>query len=173
MVSPYIFLDRDGTLNIEKDYLHDPDELELCFGVSQGLEKLASAGYRFIVVTNQSGIGRGYYTVEDMHAVHRRMSELLAFSGIIIDAYFFCPHAPSEQCNCRKPQLGMFEQAMQSFDIDLTRSWMVGDKDVDISFGKKAGLSTALVLTGYGKEYNFAKSPKPDKVVATLEELMI
>lgn len=171
MAQPYIFLDRDGTLNVEKHYLHKPEEVQLCDGVIDGLVGLRDLGYRFLVVTNQSGIGRGYYSESDMHAVNACIQELLKPAALEIDAFFFCPHTPEANCDCRKPKLGMFIEAQRNFSIDVSKSWMVGDKPSDIEFGKNAGLNTALVLSGYGANCQENCNPSPTIAALSLLDL--
>ena len=112
----YIILDRDGTLIEEKNYLHDPDQVSLLPGVIEGLKKLASAGYKFIVLTNQSGIGRGYFKESDMFAVNERLSFILSSEGIEITKFYYCPHKPEEGCRCRKPKPGMVHRLVGNSD---------------------------------------------------------
>lgn len=145
-----VILDRDGTLIVEKQYLHDPEGVELLPGVPEGLALLRQHGYSLIVATNQAGVGRGYYSLHDMYAVNERMQALLAEKGIELDAVYFCPHAPDEQCRCRKPAPGMLEQAACERGISLESSFVIGDKESDILLGKFAGMPAILVRTGYG-----------------------
>ncbi|HEY1016602.1 MAG TPA: HAD family hydrolase [Herpetosiphonaceae bacterium] len=147
-----VFLDRDGTVNVEVNYLSDPGQAVLEAGVAAAIGRLNRAGLPVVVVTNQSGIGRGYYGEADMHAVNRRLAELLAAEGARIDAWYWCPHHPdvTGPCACRKPGTGMFEQAARELDLDLARSWMVGDKPLDVAAGLAAGCRPILVTTGYG-----------------------
>lgn len=127
-----VFLDRDGVINIDKAYVYRQEDFEFCEGAFEVLRHFQSLGYRLIVVTNQSGIGRGYYLEEDFQDLMRWMQEVLLAEGIAIDAIYHCPHAPEEHCSCRKPKSGMFEQALRDFDIDVSQSWMIGDKLSDI-----------------------------------------
>lgn len=154
-----VFTDRDGTLNIEKSYLYKPDNFEFIPGVPEAIKKLNSAGYYVVVVTNQSGIARGYYTEANVEALHVYINELLEKIGARIDMFLYCPHHPEAtkpayrtECGCRKPQTGMFREAAKALPIDPARSWMVGDKESDIEFGRRTGLETVLVETGYGSE---------------------
>jgi len=144
---PAIFLDRDGTLIEEVNFLSRVEELRLFPFTVEAVRLFKDNGFLIIVVTNQSGIGRGIYTEADMHAVHERIQSELDDA---VDAFYFCPHLPDAGCHCRKPNLGMIESACSDFEIDLTRSWMVGDKDLDVGLGRNARVSTAFVLTGYG-----------------------
>ena len=145
-----VFLDRDGTLIVEKNYLHNPDEVEILPGVPEGLALLRQHGYHLIVVTNQAGVGRGYYSVEAMHAVNERVQALLSKEGVELDALYFCPHPPDEACRCRKPAPGMLEQAVCALGISLETSFVIGDKPCDILLCEGNGLKTVLVRTGYG-----------------------
>lgn len=152
-----IFLDRDGTLNEEVNYLHRPEDLKILDGVPEALRKFKEHGYRLVVVTNQAGVARGYYTEADVEALHRYMNEILAPLGAEIDWFFYCPHHPEHGigkyktvCRCRKPDTGMFEQAEQLFEVDKAGSWMIGDKLIDVQAGKNYGVRTVLVGTGYG-----------------------
>lgn len=152
-----VFLDRDGTINQEKEYLHRPEEFEFIPGAPEAIGMLKDAGYLVVVVTNQSGVARGYYAEADVELIHRHMDELLAAHGVSINGYYYCPHHPENgidgymaDCDCRKPLPGMLLKAASEMDIDLAASWMVGDKLADIEAGMGAGCSTALVLTGYG-----------------------
>lgn len=154
-----IFLDRDGTINVEKSYLHKWEDFEFEKNAIEGLKKLKDLGYEFIVVTNQSGIGRGYYTEEDLVTLNNQMTEKLKEFGIEILECFYCPHHPEKgigkykvDCNCRKPNPGMLLEGIKKYDVDVENSFMIGDKKGDLEAGKKAGLKSILVLTGYGKK---------------------
>jgi len=165
MKRPAIFLDRDGTLIEEVNYLHRVEDLRLFPTTNDALAGLKTAGYLLIVVTNQSGIGREVYTEDDMHAIHEAMQEQL---GGVIDAFYFCPHLPCDGCKCRKPEVGMIESAMADLEIDLENSWMVGDKNIDVLVGQAARLKTALVLTGYGRAHRETLQIQPEIVAADL-----
>ena len=152
-----IFLDRDGTLNEEVNYLHRKEDLVLLPGVPEALKAFKEQGYKLVVITNQAGVARGYYTEDDVKELHRYMNELLEKAGAGIDAFYYCPHHPEHgigkykiQCHCRKPEPGMFEMAEQDFDVDKSKSWMIGDKLIDIEAGRNYGVRTVLVGTGYG-----------------------
>ena len=116
----WIILDRDGTLIKEKDYLHDPDGAELTEGAAEGLRMLSKLGYRFVVLTNQSGIGRGYFTEDEMNAVHLRVDEMLACAGVRVEGWFHCPHKPSDGCSCRKPAAGLAVEAQRKLGFDAS-----------------------------------------------------
>lgn len=162
MKQPAIFLDRDGTLIEEVNYLHRVEDLKLFNFSREAIKKLKDAGFLIIVVTNQSGIGRGIYTEADVHAIHNEIQQRLDGA---IDAFYFCPHLPSDGCECRKPGQGMINAARQAFEIDDAGSWMIGDKKLDVETGIQAGFRCALVLTGYGKEH-LASLGSPPAIIA-------
>ncbi len=148
---PALFLDRDGTLIVEKHYLHTPDGVELVPGAAEALKVAKNLGFLLVVVTNQAGIGRGYYTVKDYLSVEARVVELLRQEGVMIDGTYYCPHAPDAGCGCRKPMPELLERAVVDFNIDVAASVMIGDRETDILAGKAAGVGrTMLVKTGYG-----------------------
>ncbi len=154
-----IFLDRDGTLNEEVNYLYRKEDLRILDGVPEAIHELKARGFKIVVVTNQAGVARGYYKEEDVKKLHSYMNELLAASQGEIDHFFYCPHHPYHgigaykcRCHCRKPETGLLEMAEQYYDVDKERSWMVGDKWTDIQAGIRYGVRTALVGTGYGAE---------------------
>mgnify|MGYP000926558517 CR=1 FL=1 len=153
-----VFLDRDGTLNVEKEYLYRPEELEFIPGAVEAIKRLNHAGYLVVVVTNQSGVARGYYGEQEVHRLHRYIEQQLTQVGARIDAWYYCPHHPSGrppynlECSCRKPHAGMLKQAARELGIDLSRSWIVGDKLVDVEAGLTAGCRPVLVLTGHGSK---------------------
>jgi D-glycero-D-manno-heptose 1,7-bisphosphate phosphatase len=147
-LAPAIFLDRDGTLMEEVDYCRDPELVRILPGVHEGLARLKAAGFRTVIVTNQSGIGRGRITPQEYAAVHARLLEVLGSS--LIDATYFCPDAPGQPSTHRKPSPGMVHDAVRELGLDLSRSWLVGDKASDIQCGVNAGVGAILVRTGYG-----------------------
>lgn len=142
-----IFLDRDGTLVEEVDFLSTVDDLRVFPFAFEAVKRLKGAGFRIIVITNQSGIGRGRFTEDAMHEIHE---EIQAQLDGMIDAFYFCPHLPDEGCTCRKPGTGMIDSACADFTIDLENSWMIGDKSIDIGTAANARLNAILVRTGYG-----------------------
>lgn len=147
-----VFLDRDGTINTEREYLSNPDLLEIYPGVGPALKRLQNAGFVLVIVTNQSGIGRGYYTEADMHAVNRRLEELLARDGVMIQKIYFAPEAPEQPSRGRKPSPQFLFDARDGFGLDLSRSYMIGDKMIDLECGWNAGVRhSILVRTGYGR----------------------
>jgi len=151
MPKPAIFLDRDGTLIEERHYLSDPSQVALFPGAVEALRQLARAGYALVIVTNQSGIGRGLFTEDQLRDVHRHLAETLAAAGIRIDGIFHCPHAPAEACDCRKPSPGLVHRACADLDLDPARSFVIGDKPADVALGVRVGARPILVLTGYGE----------------------
>lgn len=147
---PAVFFDRDGTLMEEVGYCADPRDVRIYPGVPLALRDLKSAGFLIFIVTNQSGIGRGYFTEAQYHAVQ---AQLLSEIGPgLVDACYFCPDVPGAPSACRKPEPGMVFQAARDFPIDLPRSYFIGDKSADIECGHRAGTRTILVMTGYGAE---------------------
>ena len=152
-MSRAIFLDRDGTLIVEKNYLSDPAQVELLPGVVQALKRLQDARFMLFIVTNQSGIGRGYYTVKDMHRVHDRLRALLARDGVRIDKIYFAPEAPDQPSRGRKPSPQFLFDARDEFGLDLGQSYLIGDKLIDLECGWNAGVEKCLLVrTGYGVE---------------------
>jgi len=143
-----VFFDRDGTLMEEVHYCADPARVRVYPGVSEALAKLKAAGFRLFVVSNQSGIGRGLITLEQYHAVQQEF--LRQIGPRLIDASYFCPDAPGVPSTRRKPEPGMVLEAAAEFAIDLSRSWLIGDKAADIECGHRAGTRTIQVATGYG-----------------------
>lgn len=167
MKRPAIFLDRDGTLIEEVNYLHRVEDLRLFPFTPPAVRRFKEAGYLVLVVTNQSGIGRGIYTEDDMHAIHDAIQNEL---DAAIDAFYFCPHLPCDGCECRKPELGMINAALRDHDIEIENSWMIGDKKIDIETGKRAGTKSALVLTGYGNAHKDSLEYTPDLISLDLGE---
>jgi len=151
-----VFLDRDGTINVEKEYLYQASDFEFIPGAPEAIRLLNQAGIMVVVVTNQSGVARGYYTEDDVVNLHRHIARELERAGAYVDAWLYCPHHPSGRgsyalpCNCRKPLPGMLQEAAVRYDIDLENSTMIGDKLADIEAGRAAGCHTILVRTGYG-----------------------
>lgn len=141
------FFDRDGTINVDTGYVHRIEEFQFIDGIPEFIKKWNDWGYKVIVVTNQAGIARGYYTEDDMHKLHAYMNEELAQIGAHVDAFYFCPHHPdfTGACHCRKPEPGMFEQAIKDWDIDVTQSIMFGDRQSDIEAAEKCGIKGYLV----------------------------
>ena len=152
MASPAVFLDRDGTIIEDAGYVHEPGKVKLLSGAAQAIRQLNEHGFLVVVVSNQSGIGRGLYTVADYTAVQRRLTELLEAHGAHLDGAYFCPHHPrfTGPCECRKPEVKLFRDAAQALDIDFTRSWWVGDRLSDVQPAAALGGKAILVATGEG-----------------------
>ncbi|OED41438.1 D-glycero-beta-D-manno-heptose-1,7-bisphosphate 7-phosphatase [Endozoicomonas sp. (ex Bugula neritina AB1)] len=147
-----IILDRDGVINEDSDnYVRSIDEWQPIEGSITAMAALSKAGYIIAVATNQSGLARGYFQPEDLNAMHQKMTDLVMAEGGKIDAIFFCPHGPNDQCLCRKPKPGMIENAIKQFQLLPNNSWVVGDSLRDIQAGQQAGCKTALVKTGKGE----------------------
>ena len=145
-----IFLDRDGVINHEVGYLHRVEDFLFIDGVFESCLYFQSLGYSIVVITNQSGISRGYYDLNQFHQVNDFMLKQFEAQGIYILDVFFCPHGPEDSCLCRKPQPGMFFSAIQKHDIDVSKSWMIGDKEADIQAANEAGIhKTILVKSGH------------------------
>jgi len=162
---PAAFIDRDGTLIRDVDYLSSTDDLEVFDFSRKALEMLRENDYLIIVVTNQSGIGRGFFDSQTVVAINAEMNQRL---GDLIDAFYFCPHLPDDGCECRKPSAGLIRNAMNDLEIDIANSWTIGDKASDIELGMNAGTATALVLTGYGESELPGLGRMPDVVAADL-----
>jgi len=143
-----IFLDRDGTLNSDPGYIKSPDLLELFPGVPEALAKLKRAGARLILVTNQSGIARGFLSHDDLAAIHTKLSHILDRAGASLEAIYFCPHHPDDGCACRKPNRGMIDQAVRERRVNLERAYVIGDHVRDIELAKRIGVRSILVTTG-------------------------
>jgi D-glycero-D-manno-heptose 1,7-bisphosphate phosphatase len=171
----FVLLDRDGTINVEKHYLSEPRQLSLLPGAAAGLRAMRELGLGLVVVTNQSGIARGYFDANRLESIHDRLHELLGAAGVELDGIFVCPHGPNDGCPCRKPRAGMALSAAREFGFQLEDAFMVGDKDCDIQLGRNIGATTFLVRTGYGAKTAAqvsADSPdacRPDHVVADLQ----
>ncbi|MBK8166030.1 MAG: HAD-IIIA family hydrolase [bacterium] len=147
---PILFIDRDGVLIVDRDYLADPAGVELIPGVPAALRAAAAAGYALVGISNQSGVGRGRFGQAELTAVMERVDEALAEAGAGLDAMYYCPHAPQDDCRCRKPGPGLIEEASASFRWDVGRAWVIGDKASDVELGRRLGLGAVLVATGYG-----------------------
>lgn len=159
------FIDRDGTLIEEVNFLSRVEDLRVFPYTADALRLLKKAGFLVIVVTNQSGIGRGVFEEVSMHAIHDEMQVRL--DGMI-DAFYYCPHLPCDGCSCRKPETGMIEKARSQFPIDLAGSWMIGDKKIDVETAKNAGLRSAMVMTGYGRAHSQTLEAMPDVLAENL-----
>ncbi|MCD4797202.1 MAG: HAD family hydrolase [Candidatus Cloacimonetes bacterium] len=175
-----VFLDRDGTVNPDKNgFINHPDDFELYPFAAEAISLLNKSGYLVLIVTNQSGIAREFYTLEDLEIIHKKMQDSLAEQGAKIDAIYISPYhieGKLEPYNIdhedRKPGLGMFKKALKKYNFQINSSFMIGDRYADIAFGKKAGLTTFLVLTGDGKKEFYKNRDswkyKPDFIVKNL-----
>jgi len=178
-----VFLDRDGTINVERDYLHRVEDFAFIPGVPDAIRRLNEAGFLVLVVTNQSGVARGFFTMAEVDALHRYMAIRLAEAGAHIDGYYVCPHHPTvghgalqKECSCRKGEPGLLLQGAAEHGIDLARSFMVGDKAADLEAGQRAGCTPLLVLTGYGSETaanpEFLNVPRFPSLVEAVEYIL-
>jgi D,D-heptose 1,7-bisphosphate phosphatase len=140
-----VFLDRDNTLIKDEGYFHDPDKIELMPGIEDALQNLQDAGYLLVGITNQSGIGRGYFPESDAIAVHAKLIRILGSRGIELKKIYYCPHAPEDNCICRKPKPFLILKAAEELDIDLGKSYFIGDHLVDMEAGRAAGTKTILL----------------------------
>ena len=147
VLSAAVFVDRDGTIMEDCDYCSDPKDVRIFPGVPEALLRLKSKGFKLIIITNQSGIGRGLMTVEQYRAVESEV--LRQLGGDLIDATYFCPDVPGQHSSCRKPEPGMILQAKREHGIDLPRSFFIGDKEIDVECGRNAGMRTIRVQTGF------------------------
>lgn len=167
-----IFLDRDGTINEEVNYLHRPEDLVLLPGAAEAVRLLRENGYKIVVVTNQAGVARGYYTCQDVERLHEYMNEQLKKEGAWVDHFFYCPHHPvsgigeyKKECDCRKPGTGMFKMAEQYYQIDKGSSYMMGDKLLDVEAGLRYGVKGILIGTGYGAGIYLEQQKRREKPV--------
>jgi len=166
-----VFLDKDGTINVEKNYVYKPEDWEWIAGSLDAIKGFNRLGYLVIVITNQAGVARGLYSCEDVDRLHAYVNSLLAAAGAKIDGYYYCPHHPdygeNRDCNCRKPKAGLLLRAQAEHDIELPSSYMIGDKASDILAGFNAGVTPILVKTGYG----LSEVAKMDAKILIVEDL--
>jgi D-glycero-D-manno-heptose 1,7-bisphosphate phosphatase len=173
MTGRFAVLDRDGTINVERDHLTDPAELELVPGSAPAIGRLRDElGLGVVVVTNQAHVGRGLLPVDRLIAIHERLDELLAAEGAQVDAILYCPHAPEDGCVCRKPRPGLVLEAAERFGFEPADTFVVGDHEADVAMGRSIGATTFLVLTGHGRDEapraaGFADHVVPDLAAAT------
>jgi D-glycero-D-manno-heptose 1,7-bisphosphate phosphatase len=172
-----VFLDKDGTLVEDVPYNVDPGRIRLMPGVVEGLRVLHTAGYRLLVVSNQSGVARGYFTEDALAAVEQRLRELLAEAEVPLTGFYYCPHHPGGvvpayafACCCRKPEPGLLIRAASELSLDLGRSWLVGDILDDVEAGRRAGCRTVLIDNGHETEWRFSPSRLPQYRAADLAE---
>jgi D-glycero-D-manno-heptose 1,7-bisphosphate phosphatase len=170
--SKAVLLDRDGTINEHVEYLHRPEQFRFLPGALAGLKLLQDRGYRLVIITNQPGIGLGYFTLEDFFRVNKTLLKGVNGAGINIDKIYFCPHSQSDGCGCRKPAPGLVERAVRELNIDLEQSWVIGDMTSDVQLAKRAGCRSMLVGTGQGgRDEKYAV--EPDCRASDLEEAAV
>jgi D-glycero-D-manno-heptose 1,7-bisphosphate phosphatase len=165
----FVLLDRDGTINVERHYLSRPAQVELLPGALEGLRSLRRLGLGLAVVTNQSGVGRGYFDESALDAVHERLRDLLQAGGVELDGVYSCPHLPADGCGCRKPQPGLARLAAADLGFDPSEAFVIGDKPCDVELGRRLGAATLLVRTGYGNRYPVG-AVRPDHVADDLAD---
>ena len=162
MANRAVFLDRDGTMAKDVHYCRRPEDFELLPGTAKSVKLLSDHGFKVIVVTNQSGIGRGYFTEETLSLIHEKMKQDLAREDAFVDAIYYCPHHPDDNCDCRKPKPALVLQAARDYDVDLSRSFVIGDLPMDIGLGRAVGAKTILISQEKSSEL------MPDHVAANL-----
>ena len=167
--SAAIFVDRDDTLMVDMKYCADPDLVKLIPGAAEGLRALREAGYRVVVVTNQSGIGRGYFDAETLSRVNNRLRDDLRREGADYDALYYCPHTPEDDCGCRKPKPGLLLQAASELEIDLASSYTLGDRNLDVEAGRAAGTKTILI-SRTSIPANGGSDPEADVVASSVAD---
>lgn len=145
-----VFLDRDGTIIVEKNYLSDPERVTLEVGAAAGMRRMAAAGYVLVVLSNQSGVARGYFSRDQVDRVNRRVAELLLAEKVNVARWYVCYHGPNDDCACRKPRPGLALQAIEALGLDASESWVVGDKMSDVDLATAIGARSILVTSGYG-----------------------
>ena len=165
-----VFLDRDGVLMEDANYVGQVERVRLIPGTPAALARLQAAGFRLFVVTNQSGVARGYFSRAAVDQIHRHLDECFQQHGVTIDHYYICPHHPDDQCECRKPSPKFLIKAGQTYRLNLAACYMVGDRTSDIETGLRAGTQTILVLTGAGRETFARAEVLPTHVSANISE---
>jgi len=166
----FVLLDRDGTLIVEKHYLADPEQVELIEGAAEGLRRLRLRGLGLAILTNQSGIGRGFFDAARLAEIHERLLRELRARGVELDGVYFCPHHPDDGCGCRKPRTGLAQQAAAELGFDPARAFVVGDLESDVKLAAALGATSLLVRTGHGERTLSRGEVTPDHVVADLRE---
>ena len=159
IMNKLIILDRDGTVNVEKNYLYRIEDFEYTYKAKQAIQKLKNNNFKIVIITNQAGVARGYYTENDLNKLHNWINNDLSDERSYIDKFYYCPHHPlgliegyNHDCKCRKPSDKLYKNAIVDFDVDVKKSYSVGDKISDLIPAKKNGFKTILVKTGYGKD---------------------
>ncbi|GIW21108.1 MAG: D-glycero-D-manno-heptose-1,7-bisphosphate 7-phosphatase [Candidatus Sericytochromatia bacterium] len=175
-----VFFDRDGTINEEVGYIKDLNKLKLIKNASKSIKKIKDNGFLAVLVTNQSGPARGYYNEEWVKTLNNKLQELLMNEGTCLDKMYYCPHLPdgiipeySIECECRKPNIGLFLKAKKELNIDLNSSYMIGDKATDVEAGHNAGMKSILLKTGYGRDVldgKYQSIPNPDYIAEDIND---
>ena len=167
-INKAVFIDRDGTMAKDVPYCSRPEDFELLPNVAEGIKLLNKHGFKIVVVTNQSGISRGYFSEETLAAIHDKMQCELAKHGARVDAIYYCPHHPDDNCECRKPKPRMLLQAASDLNIDLGQSYVIGDNDMDIAMGKNVGCKTILIAQGGKQRKSDKEAPHADYVAPSV-----
>jgi len=169
-LQPAVFLDRDGTINQDTGYIDSPERLFIIDGAASAIKRLNSKGFRVVVITNQSGVGRGYFTKEAADSVNKKLEEVLKREGAHLDGIYYCPHHPDDNCECRKPRIGLLEKAKNDLAIDFKKSYVIGDKGSDIEIAQSIGGKGILVLTGSGKDEKQKLDHEPSYIATDLKD---
>ena len=173
MSQPAVFLDRDGTINEQMGYINHLSRFKLLPQAVAAIRRLNEAGAKVVVVTNQSGAARGYFPASLVHEVHEHLKQLLAAAGAHLDGIYACLHGPADGCACRKPRPALMQQAARDLDLDLSRSYLVGDRYSDMQTAANAGAKGILVLTGYGRgEYEYLRAAQKVQPVHVAPDLL-
>ncbi len=172
-----VFLDKDGTLILNKAYNVNPDYIALEENIKEGLKRLQAEGFKFIVITNQAGVAYGYFKEKELKGVQKEIERLLGKEGIPLDGFYYCPHHPEGKikkyaisCSCRKPAPGMLVKAAMALDINLSQSWMIGDILDDVEAGNRAGCKTILIDNGHETEWEMAEKRIPDLIARSIND---
>lgn len=172
-----IFFDRDGTIIEDKGYLNSPEQIEFIPGAVEAIKMLKEAGYKTVVITNQAGVARGLVTEDMLQTIDKVLHKWILSGGTHLDGIYYCPHHPEhgvypyrQVCECRKPHPGLIKRAERDLNLDLSQSYMIGDKATDIEAGKRVGIKTILVLTGRGQQEKNELKEKPDFIAENLLE---
>lgn len=162
-----VVLDRDGTIVIDRHYMSDPAALKFEPGAAVGLRKMSGMGFRLVIITNQSGIARGLFSPTQLDAVHERLRQMLHSIEVSVDGIYYCPHGPEEGCDCRKPNLGLMRRASKELGFEASQAIVIGDKESDIEFGRRAGAMTMLIAKSSSRP---ALTMTPDYIVGNLND---
>jgi len=162
-----VVLDRDGTIVVDRHYLADPEALEFEADAESGLRRMSELGYRLVIITNQSGIARGLFSVSKLEEIHQRLRLMLHEIGVPLAGIYYCPHGQKDACECRKPNLGLMRQAAEELGFDSSESIVIGDKESDVEFGRRAGAVTMLIAKSASRS---VPSTAADYIVESLKE---